>query len=88
VAALRSSDLPIGLQPDTVPRTVGALDLGPGDRVVLATDGALALDGVGDVQGLGALAVAHPEDLVAHVRSLVLVGGDGADVAVVVLTRT
>ncbi|MDP9736045.1 MULTISPECIES: PP2C family protein-serine/threonine phosphatase [unclassified Curtobacterium] len=88
VAALRSSDLPIGLQPDTVPRTVGALDLGPGDRVVLATDGALALDGVGDVQGLGALAVAHPEDLVAHVRSLVPVGGDGADVAVVVLART
>ncbi len=55
---------------------------------MLATDGALALDGVGDVQGLGALAVAHPEDLVAHVRSLVPVGGDGADVAVVVLTRT
>ena len=88
VTALRSPDLPIGLQPDTVPRTVGTLDLGPGDRVVLVTDGTLALDGIGEVQGLAALAVAHPEDLVAHVRTLVPTGGGGADVAVVVLTRT
>jgi len=88
VTTLWSPDLPIGLQPDTVPRTVGTLDLGPGDRVVLVTDGTLALDGIGDVQGLAALAVAHPEDLVAHVRTLVPTGGSGADVAVVVLTRT
>ncbi len=85
---LGSSDLPIGLQPVTVPRTVGTLDLAPGDRLVLVTDGTLALDGIGDVQALAALAAAHPEDLVAHIRSLVLAGGSAADVAVVVLTRT
>jgi hypothetical protein len=86
--ALGSSDLPIGLQPVAVPRTVGALDLARGDRVVLVTDGTLALDGIGDVQALAAAAAAHPEDLVAHVRSLVPAGGGAADVAVVVLTRT
>lgn len=85
---LGSSDLPIGLQPVTVPRTVRTLDLAPGDRLVLVTDGTLALDGIGDVQALAALAAAHPEDLVAHIRSLVLAGGSAADVAVVVLTRT
>ena len=86
--ALGSSDLPIGLQPVAVPRTVGALDLAPGDRLVLVTDGTLALDGIGDVQALAALAAAHPEDLVARIRSLVPAGGSAADVAVVVLTRT
>lgn len=86
--ALRSTDLPIGLQPGSVPRTVGALDLAPGDRLVLVTDGTLALDGIGDVQALAATAVAHPGDLVGHVRSLVPIGGSGAGVAVVVLTRT
>ncbi|WP_058729539.1 PP2C family protein-serine/threonine phosphatase [Curtobacterium oceanosedimentum] len=86
--ALGSSDLPIGLQPVAVPRTVGALDLAPGDRLVLVADGTLALDGIGDAQALAAAAAAHPDDLVAHVRSLVPAGGGAADVAVVVLTRT
>ncbi|PZF57281.1 hypothetical protein DEJ23_07235 [Curtobacterium sp. MCSS17_008] len=87
VTPLRSTDLPIGLQPAGVARTVGATDLARGDRVVLVTDGILALDGVRDAVGLAGLAAAHPDDLVDHVRTLVPTGGPEADVSLVVLTR-
>lgn len=79
--ALRSHDLPIGLQPDTVPRTPGSLELGPGDRLVLCTDGVLA--GLGDLGVVVALAEAAADgsDLVERVRD-VATGG-----TLVVLTR-
>lgn len=86
VTALRSTDLPIGLQPTGVVRTVGGVDLARGDRVVVVTDGALALDGVGGLDGLGALAAAQPDDLVERLRTLVP-AGTTEDVTVVVLTR-
>ena len=87
VTPLRSTDLPIGLQPAGVARTVGAIDLAPGDRVVLVTDGALTLEGVRDAAGLAGLAAGHPDDLVDHVRTLVPAGGAPADVSLAVLTR-
>ncbi len=81
VEALRSHDLPIGLQPETVPRTPGSLDLVSGDRIVLCTDGVLA--GVGDLDALVELARAAADgaDLVDRVRA-VATGG-----TLVVLTR-
>lgn len=79
--ALRSHDLPIGLQPQTVPRTPGSLDLAPGDRIVLCTDGVLV--GVGDLDALVELARATTDgaDLVDRVRA-VATGG-----TLIVLTR-
>ena len=88
VTALRSTDLPLGLQPAAVPRTVSSLDLAPGDRVVFVTDGALALDGVGDLAGLGTLLVEHPDDLLDRLRASVPPGRKAEDVTVVVLTRS
>ncbi len=85
VEPLRSTDLPIGLQPPAVARTTGRSDLGAGDRVLVATDGVLGLPDVGDLDGLAALAAAHPDDLVDHVRSMATPGGP--DVTLVVLTR-
>lgn len=81
VKALRSHDLPIGLQPETVPRTPGSMDLVSGDRIVLCTDGVLA--GVGDLDALVGLARAAADgaDLVDRVRA-VATGG-----TLVVLTR-
>jgi hypothetical protein len=79
--ALRSHDLPIGLQPDTIPRTPGSLELASGDRIVLCTDGVLAE--VGDLESLVELAgaVGDGTDLVDRVRA-VATGG-----TLIVLTR-
>lgn len=52
--ALRSLDLPLGLQPEDMPRTTGSLELASGDRVVLGTDGVLS--GTGDLDALVELA--------------------------------
>lgn len=79
---LRSLDLPVGLQPPTVPRTPGSVDLAPGDRLVLCTDDVLA--GTGDLDDLVALAedTADGAELVDRVRagatggSLVVLGRD------------
>ena len=66
--ALRSRDLPVGLQPATTPRTPGSLQLASGDRIVLCTDGVLA--GTGDLDALVDLArtTADGAELVEHVR--------------------
>ncbi|MGN7190547.1 MULTISPECIES: PP2C family protein-serine/threonine phosphatase [unclassified Curtobacterium] len=87
VVPLRSADLPIGLQPAGHPRTTGTTTLAPGDRVVLATPGALALGGIAGEDGLAALAAAHPDDLLERLRTVA--SDDTADrsIAVVVLTR-
>ena len=70
VEALRSLDLPMGLQPETVPRTPGSLDLVSGDRIVLCTDGLLA--GVGDLDALVELVreASTGADLVDRVRAV------------------
>ncbi|WIB77437.1 SpoIIE family protein phosphatase [Curtobacterium sp. MCPF17_002] len=66
--ALRSLDLPIGLQPAGSPRTAGSRELAPGDRVVLCTDGVLA--GIGDLDALVELVrtTADGAELVDRVR--------------------
>lgn len=81
--ALRSHDLPIGLQPASTPRTPGYLDLEAGDRVLLATDGLFALDGLADLDALLALARSTTDgtELVDRVRSLATAG------SLLVLTR-
>lgn len=80
---LRAPDLPIGLQPTALARTPGSLALGHGDRIVVCSDGALALDGVHDLDGLVDAALSGPGDL----RSLLPEGAPDEDVTVLVLTR-
>ena len=84
---LRSADLPLGLQPVGTARGVASLTLAPGDRVVFVTGGTPTLAAVGDGDGAAALAAAHPDDLVDHVRALASADGGAEDVTVVVLTR-
>lgn len=79
--ALRSADLPIGLQPSTSPRTPQSLTLEPGDRIVLCTDRLLA--DVGDLDALVALAreSGGAADVVDRVRAVATAG------ALIVLAR-
>lgn len=67
--ALRSLDLPIGIQPAGTPRTPGSLELAPGDRIVLCTDGVLT--GIGDLDALIDLVEATDDtaELVERVRT-------------------
>ncbi|OIH99527.1 MULTISPECIES: PP2C family protein-serine/threonine phosphatase [unclassified Curtobacterium] len=87
--ALHSLDLPMGLQPDAVPRSSGAIDLGPGDRLAICTPGVLALDGIGHLDALADLVRSAPDGaaVVDHVRTLLPAGEPAHDVTLVVLTR-
>ncbi|MFZ6991839.1 PP2C family protein-serine/threonine phosphatase [Curtobacterium sp. RRHDQ66] len=85
---LRTTDLPIGLQPEGTARTHVEVDLVPGDRLVLFTAGLLSLDGLDDIGAVAALAAAEPEAtaFVDRIRALREAAPD-ADVSVAVLTR-
>lgn len=78
---LRSRDLPIGLQPAGTPRTTGTVELAPGDRVVLCTDGLLAAVGGLDALTASVRTADDVADLVERVR------GDAAVGTLLVLTR-
>lgn len=78
---LRSRDLPIGLQPAGTPRTTGTVELAPGDRVVLCTDGLLAAVGGLDALTTSVRTADDVADLVERVR------GDAAVGTLLVLTR-
>lgn len=82
---LQTLDLPIGLQRG-IGRTHVELTLAPGDRFVLFTRGVLALQGLGDVAAVAALAVDAGDDFADRVEAL-LPSAPDADVTVAVLTR-
>ncbi|MFJ4076732.1 serine phosphatase RsbU (regulator of sigma subunit) [Curtobacterium sp. PhB137] len=86
--ALHSLDLPLGLQPESVPRSPAMLDLAAGDRLVVCTEGVLALDGISHLDDLAALVAAEPTGaaVVERVRALVPAGA-AHDVTLVVLGR-
>ncbi|WP_058725766.1 PP2C family protein-serine/threonine phosphatase [Curtobacterium luteum] len=67
VEELRSTSLPVGLRPQDSVRTSVPVDLGPGDVLVLASDGALRLPGVDGLTDLARTAAAGS----GVVRSLV-----------------
>lgn len=87
-SSLHSLDLPLGLQPAAIPRSPGAIDLAPGDRLAVCTPGALTLEGLRHLDDLAALVRDEPDGAaaVARVRELVP-EGVAVDVTVVVLTR-
>ncbi|TCL86108.1 serine phosphatase RsbU (regulator of sigma subunit) [Curtobacterium sp. PhB142] len=87
--ALHSLDLPLGLQPESVPRSPATLDLAAGDRLVVCTEGVLALEGIGHLDDLAALVAAEPTGaaVVERVRALVPAGA-AHDVTLVVLGRS
>lgn len=66
---LRSSELPLGLQPAGASRTPGALTLASGDRVVLCSDGVLAGTGGFDELVDAARATGDGAALVDRVRA-------------------
>ncbi|MBF4584826.1 PP2C family protein-serine/threonine phosphatase [Curtobacterium sp. VKM Ac-2887] len=86
--ALHSLDLPLGLQPESVPRSPATLDLAAGDRLVVCTEGVLALEGIGHLDDLAALVAAEPTGaaVVERVRALEPAGA-AHDVTLVVLGR-
>ncbi|ROP72525.1 PP2C family protein-serine/threonine phosphatase [Curtobacterium sp. PhB115] len=86
---LHSLDLPLGLQPDAIPRSPDEFDLEPGDRLVLCTEGVLALRDVGHLDALADLVRSEPDGaaVVERVRSLVPSGDLVQDVTVVVVAR-
>lgn len=86
--ALHSLDLPLGLQPESVPRSPATLDLAAGDRLVVCTEGVLALEGIRHLDDLAALVAAEPTGaaVVERVRALVPAGA-AHDVTLVVLGR-
>ncbi|MBF4614445.1 SpoIIE family protein phosphatase [Curtobacterium sp. VKM Ac-1376] len=89
---LHSLDLPLGLQPPSIPRSPGVLELGPGDRLVVCTQGVLTLDGLRHLDDLADLVRSTSDGaaVVERVRALMPEGvgvGVGVDVTLVVLTR-
>ena len=86
--ALHSLDLPLGLQPESVPRSPATLDLAAGDRLVVCTEGVLALEGIGHLDDLAALVAAAPTGaaIIERVRALVPAAA-AHDVTLVVLGR-
>lgn len=86
---LRSRDLPLGLQPEGTARSVAAIELGHGDRLVLFTDGLYALDGFSDLDAVVAEVVDAPDGatLVGRVRATVPDGVPATDVTLAVLSR-
>ncbi|MBT1675555.1 GAF domain-containing protein [Curtobacterium aurantiacum] len=85
---LHPLDLPLGLQPESIPRSPGALDLAPGDRLAVCTQGVLTLDGLRHLDDLAALVRSAPDGAAAVERVRAAVPTDAAvDVTLVVLTR-
>jgi hypothetical protein len=85
---LHPLDLPLGLQPDAIPRSPGALDLEPGDRLAICTQGVLSLDGLRHLDDLAALVRSAPDGATVVERVRTAVPTDAAvDVTLVVLTR-
>lgn len=88
---LLSSDLPIGLHPAGLGRTPGAVDLAPGDVLIIVSDGALELwdSTLAALSRLGALWREEPdvEAFLARVRARALEHDPGDDLTVVVLAR-
>ncbi|MBT1621101.1 SpoIIE family protein phosphatase [Curtobacterium flaccumfaciens pv. oortii] len=86
--ALHSLDLPLGLQPESVPRSPATLDLAAGDRLVLCTEGVLALEGIRHLDDLADLVRSEPTGTAAVERIRALVPADSRrDVTVVLLRR-
>nr|WP_276539072.1 GAF domain-containing protein [Curtobacterium flaccumfaciens] len=85
---LHPLDLPLGLQPASIPRSPGALDLEPGDRLAICTQGVLSLEGLRHLDDLAALVRSAPDGatVVEGVRTPVPTDAV-VDVTLVVLTR-
>jgi hypothetical protein len=87
---LRSHGLPLGLHHGSDPRTAGSIVLGPGDALIVASDGALDL-GNGTVDTLADLArtFGRTRDLDAFFETVRLRSAERAedDVTVIVLVR-
>ncbi|MCS6548611.1 GAF domain-containing protein [Curtobacterium flaccumfaciens pv. flaccumfaciens] len=85
---LHPLDLPLGLQPESIPRSPGALDLQPGDRLAICTQGVLSLDGLRHLDDLAALVRSAPDGatVVEGIRTAVPTDAV-VDVTLVVLTR-
>ncbi|MBT1673895.1 hypothetical protein DEJ21_00480 [Curtobacterium sp. MCSS17_006] len=85
---LHPLDLPLGLQPGSIPRSPGALDLEAGDRLAICTQGVLSLDGLRHLDDLAALVRSAPDGatVVEGVRTAVPTDAV-VDVTLVVLTR-
>jgi len=85
---LHPLDLPLGLQPASIPRSPGALDLQPGDRLAICTQGVLSLDGLRHLDDLALLVRSAPDGatVIEGVRTAVPTDAV-VDVTLVVLTR-
>lgn len=85
---LHPLDLPLGLQPESIPRSPGALDMEPGDRLAICTQGVLSLDGLRHLDDLAALVRSAPDGATVVERVRTAVPTDAVvDVTLVVLTR-
>ena len=88
---MRSSELPIGLHPTGLPRTPAALDLEPGDSLIVVSDGALELwdSTLESLSWLGAVYrdSADIETFLQRVRKRSVTHDPGDDLTVVVLAR-
>jgi hypothetical protein len=85
---LHPLDLPLGLQPASIPRSPGALDLQPGDRLAICTQGVLSLEGLRHLDDLAALVRSAPDGATVVERVRTAVPTDAVvDVTLVVLTR-
>ncbi|MBO9042802.1 PP2C family protein-serine/threonine phosphatase [Curtobacterium flaccumfaciens] len=85
---LHPLDLPLGLQPASIPRSPGALDLEPGDRLAICTQGVLSLEGLRHLDDLAALVRSAPDGATVVERVRTAVPTDAVvDVTLVVLTR-
>ncbi|WIE57904.1 GAF domain-containing protein [Curtobacterium sp. MCLR17_031] len=85
---LHPLDLPLGLQPASIPRSPGALDLQPGDRLAICTQGVLSLEGLRHLDDLAVLVRSAPDGatVIEGVRTAVPTDAV-VDVTLVVLTR-
>ena len=74
--------------PESIPRSPGALDLEPGDRLAICTQGVLTLDGLRHLDDLASLVRSAPDGATAVERVRTAIPTDAAvDVTLVVLTR-